>query len=84
MPACLQSASGDGDEDEESDEDEEEGGGPGGETTAIDDATETNLVNLRRTIYLTIMSSMDFEESGHKLMKISLLPGVCVVAPVWA
>ena len=41
----------------------------------IQDQTETNLVNLRRTIYLTIMSSMDFEEAGHKLMKIELGPG---------
>lgn len=29
-------------------------------------------MNLRRTIYLTIMSSMDFEETGHKLMKINI------------
>ena len=42
---------------------------------AIQDQTETNLVNLRRTIYLTIMSSLDFEEAGHKLMKIHLQPG---------
>jgi hypothetical protein len=41
----------------------------------IRDRTETNLVNLRRTIYLTIMSSVDFEEAGHKLMKIKLEPG---------
>ena len=41
----------------------------------IEDQTETNLVNLRRTIYLTIMSSLDFEEAGHKLMKICLQPG---------
>ncbi|CDY22290.1 BnaC02g25940D [Brassica napus] len=39
------------------------------------DETETNLVNLRRTIYLTIMSSVDFEEAGHKLLKIKLEPG---------
>ena len=32
-------------------------------------------MNLRRTIYLTIMSSMDFEEAGHKLMKIGVQPG---------
>ncbi len=37
--------------------------------------TETNLINLRRTIYLTIMSSMDFEEAGHKLSKIVVPPG---------
>ncbi|KAL5573561.1 hypothetical protein UlMin_023158 [Ulmus minor] len=41
----------------------------------IKDETETNLVNLRRTIYLTIMSSVDFEEAGHKLLKIKLEPG---------
>ncbi|XP_062017081.1 uncharacterized protein LOC133733470 isoform X2 [Rosa rugosa] len=41
----------------------------------IGDETDTNLVNLRRTIYLTIMSSVDFEEAGHKLLKIKLEPG---------
>ena len=48
----------------------------------ISDETETNLVNLRRTIYLTIMSSVDFEEASHKLLKIKLEPGqeVCVAS----
>lgn len=41
----------------------------------VQDQTETNLINLRRTIYLTIMSSAQFEEAGHKLMKIQLTPG---------
>jgi len=41
----------------------------------VTDATETDLVNLRRTIYLTIMSALDFEEAGHKLAKIALAPG---------
>lgn len=41
----------------------------------IRDQTNTDLVNLRRTIYLTIMSSIDFEECCHKLMKVSLPPG---------
>lgn len=41
----------------------------------IKDQTNTDLVNLRRTIYLTIMSSVDFEECCHKLMKITLPPG---------
>uniref|UniRef100_A0A2P2JFT3 Uncharacterized protein MANES_09G108700 n=2 Tax=Rhizophora mucronata TaxID=61149 RepID=A0A2P2JFT3_RHIMU len=58
----------DDDEDEESGEEEEE-------MMKIKDETETNLVNLRRTIYLTIMSSVDFEEAGHKLLKIKLEPG---------
>ncbi|XP_038720439.1 pre-mRNA-splicing factor CWC22 homolog [Tripterygium wilfordii] len=62
-----------GDEDEEDDdeyESEEEE-----EKMKIQDETETNLINLRRTIYLTIMSSVDFEEAGHKLLKIKLEPG---------
>lgn len=41
----------------------------------IEDATQTNLINLRRTIYLTIMSAAGFEEAGHKLMKIELKEG---------
>lgn len=39
------------------------------------DNTETNLTALRRTIYLTIHSSLDFEECAHKLMKMQLKPG---------
>ncbi|KAM4118031.1 hypothetical protein ACB094_02G170000 [Castanea mollissima] len=54
-------------EDDDAEEDEEQ--------MKIRDETETNLVNLRRTIYLTIMSSVDFEEAGHKLLKIKLEPG---------
>ncbi|KHN16256.1 Pre-mRNA-splicing factor cwc22 [Glycine soja] len=64
----LDAESDDDDEDEESDEEEEE-------QMQIKDETETNLVNLRRTIYLTIMFSVDFEEAGHKLLKIKLEPG---------
>ncbi|KAK9798931.1 hypothetical protein WJX73_002948 [Symbiochloris irregularis] len=41
----------------------------------IQDQTETNVINLRRTIYLTIMSALDFEEAGHKLMKIDIRDG---------
>nr|GMD92534.1 pre-mRNA-splicing factor CWC22 homolog [Ipomoea batatas] len=58
-----------GEESGESGDDDEE------EQMKIKDETETNLVNLRRTIYLTIMSSVDFEETGHKLLKIELEPG---------
>ena len=65
----------DSDEDESSDEEDGGGGAMNAEQQAIEDQTETNLVNLRRTIYLTIMSSLDFEEAGHKLMKIHLQPG---------
>ncbi|KAG5566250.1 hypothetical protein RHGRI_002003 [Rhododendron griersonianum] len=64
------SVAGSGDEDgEDSDIEDDE------EQMKIKDETETNLVNLRRTIYLTIMSSVDFEEAGHKLLQIKLEPG---------
>ncbi|XP_050685101.1 pre-mRNA-splicing factor CWC22 homolog [Leptidea sinapis] len=55
---------------DESDEEEEEN-----KPVTIIDNTETNLVALRRTIYLTINSSLDFEECAHKLMKMQLKPG---------
>ncbi|XP_050307403.1 pre-mRNA-splicing factor CWC22 homolog [Anthonomus grandis grandis] len=42
---------------------------------AIIDNTETSLIALRRTIYLTIQSSLDFEECAHKLLKMELKPG---------
>jgi len=41
----------------------------------IKDQSNTDLVNLRRTIYLTIMSSLDFEEAAHKLIKVQLPAG---------
>ena len=58
-----------GEESEEEEEEEEEEAGP------IQDETGTDLVNLRRTIYLTIMSALDFEEAGHKLLKMGIPPG---------
>jgi pre-mRNA-splicing factor CWC22 len=60
------------DEDEsesESEEDEEQ------KAIEIKDQSNTDLVNLRRTIYLTIQSSADPEEAAHKLMKLRLPPG---------
>lgn len=71
----LGEAEGSGDEDEydsdESSEEEEE------EQKALEikDQSNTDLVNLRRTIYLTIKSSGGFEECCHKLMRINLPPG---------
>ncbi|KAH8815685.1 hypothetical protein F5884DRAFT_817935 [Xylogone sp. PMI_703] len=55
----------------ESEEEEEE------EQKALEikDQSNTDLVNLRRTIYLTIMSSIDPEECCHKLMKLNLPAG---------
>lgn len=42
---------------------------------AIVDETETNLIALRRTIYLTIQSSLDHNECAHKMMKMQMKPG---------
>uniref|UniRef100_A0A7N6FKA2 Pre-mRNA-splicing factor CWC22 homolog n=1 Tax=Anabas testudineus TaxID=64144 RepID=A0A7N6FKA2_ANATE len=39
------------------------------EKVTIFDKTEVNLVAFRRTIYLAIQSSLDFEECAHKLIK---------------
>ncbi|KAL7136429.1 hypothetical protein ABFS83_10G030200 [Erythranthe nasuta] len=58
---------GDQEEEEEEDSDDQE---LESESELIKDETETNLINLRRSMYLTIMSSVDFEEAGHKLMEI--------------
>jgi len=69
-----------GDDEEGEDEDEGEGGAAdeemegeeakGDTEDGITDLTDTDLINLRRTIYLTIMSSINFEECAHKLLKI--------------
>uniref|UniRef100_A0A3B4FT57 Pre-mRNA-splicing factor CWC22 homolog n=1 Tax=Pundamilia nyererei TaxID=303518 RepID=A0A3B4FT57_9CICH len=56
----------DDDDDDEEDENEEEGDD---EKVTIFDKTEVNLVAFRRTIYLAIQSSLDFEECAHKLIK---------------
>ncbi|WVN86982.1 pre-mRNA-splicing factor CWC22 [Cryptococcus depauperatus CBS 7841] len=45
------------------------------EKAGIQDMTETNLINLRRTIYLTIMNSLNFEEAVHKLQRINIPEG---------
>lgn len=40
--------------------------------TEIHDMSEKDLIHLRRTIYLTIMSSATFEECSHKLSKMDI------------
>ncbi|OMO76110.1 MIF4G-like, type 3 [Corchorus capsularis] len=59
------------DEDEDDDEEDEEDE----EQMRIKDETETNLVNLKRTIYLTMQSNLKSDDVGHMLMKIKLEPG---------
>ena len=45
------------------------------EKEGIEDRTETNLVNLRRTIYLTIMNALNYEAAVHKLLKVQIKEG---------
>ncbi|KAI1755413.1 hypothetical protein F4782DRAFT_404371 [Xylaria castorea] len=63
------------DEDDEDESEEEEEEDEEEKAIEIKDQSNTDLVNLRKTIYLTIMSSMDPEESVHKLLKINLPAG---------
>lgn len=62
----------DGDDEDDEDEETEE---QKVEAQEIQDQTETDLVNLRRTIYLTIQSSMQSDEAAHKLLKLQTKPG---------
>ncbi|PWN23762.1 MIF4G-domain-containing protein [Microstroma glucosiphilum] len=67
--------SGSGSEADSEDDSDDEGGQDAQMQLDIQDKTETNLVNLRRTIYLTIMSSALFEEATHKLLKLNIPEG---------
>ena len=60
----------DSDDSEDDEEKQEE------KALEIKDQSNTDLVALRKTIYLTIMSSIDPEECCHKLMKVTLPPGL--------
>jgi pre-mRNA-splicing factor CWC22 len=71
----LGEGSEDEDDDDESDDSEDDAEKQEEKALEIKDQSNTDLVNLRRTIYLTIMSSIDPEECCHKLMKISLPAG---------
>lgn len=44
--------------------------------------TETDLINMRRTIYLTIMNSLNFEEAVHKLLNVQIPAGNEVSIPL--
>lgn len=59
----------DDDDDESESEDEEQ------KAVEIKDQSNADLVNLRRTIYLTLMSSADYEESVHKLLRVQIPVG---------
>ncbi|XP_077393255.1 pre-mRNA-splicing factor CWC22 homolog [Festucalex cinctus] len=59
---------GDSQDDDDDDDDEQQRDGEDEKVTILDQ-TEVNLVAFRRTIYLVIQSSLDFEECAHKLIK---------------
>ncbi|KAM3465903.1 hypothetical protein MY5147_000193 [Beauveria neobassiana] len=71
----LGEASDDEDDDDAEDESSDEEDDQETKAMEIKDQSNADLVNLRRTIYLTIMSSADPEEATHKLMKINLPAG---------
>ncbi|TRM59817.1 armadillo-type protein [Schizophyllum amplum] len=70
---------------EGSDEEEESGSeesseesddeGVAEEKEGIEDRTATNITNLRRVIYLTIMNALNYEEAVHKLLKVQMNEG---------
>ncbi|TBU24829.1 hypothetical protein BD309DRAFT_893695 [Dichomitus squalens] len=60
---------------EESESDEEEDEEAVAEKQGIEDRTQTNLINLRRVIYLTIMNALNYEEAVHKLLKVQIKEG---------
>jgi pre-mRNA-splicing factor CWC22 len=64
----------DGDEDDSDDSDGDEGKEQE-KALEIKDQSNADLIALRKTIYLTIMSSIDPEECCHKLMKVNLPAG---------
>ncbi|KAI9494632.1 MIF4G-domain-containing protein [Zychaea mexicana] len=64
----------DSDEDSE-DESEEESEDEEDKQMEIQDKTNADVIDLRRKIYLTVMSSVDYEECCHKLMKINIQEG---------
>ena len=61
--------------DESSDDDDAEKAEAAAGNQQILDMTEANLVAFRRTVYLTIQSSLDFEECAHKLLRMNIKPG---------
>ncbi|KAF2721867.1 MIF4G-domain-containing protein [Polychaeton citri CBS 116435] len=72
----LGEVSGSDDDDEDASDESESEDEQETEERALEvkDQSNTDLVNLRRKIYLTLMSSGQFEEATHKLLKIDI-PG---------
>ena len=68
--------------DEESEEGETEGEDADTKAMDIQDETQLSTMALRRIIYLTVMSSLDYEECAHKLLKVTIKPGQEVLVHV--
>jgi pre-mRNA-splicing factor CWC22 len=71
----LDEAEGGSSSSEDSEDDEQEAAADKQATQTILDFTEQDLVNLRRSIYLVIMSSAHFEECVHKILKLNISEG---------
>lgn len=73
--------------DEESGSSDEDMSGSGSESEdesdednlEVIDRTNADVIELRRKIYLTVMSSVNYEEACHKLMKLSIPEGYEVI-----
>ena len=63
------------DEDDEYTDDDDDAVPQAAQQQHIIDETNTNLSNLRRTIYLTNMSSISADEAVHKLLKLKVREG---------
>lgn len=68
-------SSGENDEDGSIDSEEEADRAELVAKTKILDYTEQDLINLRKTVYLCIMSSAGYEECVHKLLKLNIREG---------
>ncbi|PIC45933.1 hypothetical protein B9Z55_005790 [Caenorhabditis nigoni] len=62
------------DEEEEAEDDDEESEAEEApkKTTEIIDNTDQNLTAFRREVYLTLQSSLDYQEAAHKLLKMKI------------
>ncbi|KAF1614492.1 UNVERIFIED_CONTAM: hypothetical protein FQV16_0000551, partial [Eudyptes robustus] len=69
---------GDGDDSSDEEEDDEEEGQAQEEPAQqkIVDMTDSDIVAFRRSVYLCIQSSLDYQEAAHKLIKFHLKPGL--------
>ena len=65
-----------GSESDDEDADDEGGAAVVPNAHGIKDMTETNMINFRRSVYLTIMNSLTYEEAVHKLLRLQVQEGM--------